>query len=207
MAGGAADLFSAGAVERLHQASAGIPRVLNHLATQALLEAMGRGLAAVDEASAAAGRGDCRHRLRQRAHGRLPPRLQILGSACGRRDRVRLRSYRGARLGVEQAHGHLGPPAHQIERVTNRHAAERDDALELLEIDQRPEPGRQDGVDLRGNARDDFVLGPERRLRNGRPFVETLGGRVDRVGLPSSIRCPAMVKCGPPVFRPASAKT
>ena len=31
---------------RLHQASAGIPRVLNHLATQALLEAMARGLAA-----------------------------------------------------------------------------------------------------------------------------------------------------------------
>ena len=54
VAGGAADLFSAGAVARLHQASAGIPRVLNHLATQALLEAMARGLTGVDEAAAAA---------------------------------------------------------------------------------------------------------------------------------------------------------
>ena len=54
VAGGAPGLFTAGAVERLHQASAGVPRVLNHLATQALLEAMARGLAGVDEASAAA---------------------------------------------------------------------------------------------------------------------------------------------------------
>lgn len=54
VAGGAPDLMSPAAVERLHQASAGIPRVLNHLATQALLEAMARGLAAVDEASASA---------------------------------------------------------------------------------------------------------------------------------------------------------
>jgi type II secretory pathway predicted ATPase ExeA len=54
VAGGPADLFSTGAVERLHQASAGIPRVMNHLATQALLEAMARGLTQVDEASAAA---------------------------------------------------------------------------------------------------------------------------------------------------------
>jgi type II secretory pathway predicted ATPase ExeA len=54
VAGGPADLFAAGAVARLHQASAGIPRVLNHLATQALLEAMARGLDEVDEASAAA---------------------------------------------------------------------------------------------------------------------------------------------------------
>jgi type II secretory pathway predicted ATPase ExeA len=54
VAGGVADLFSEAAVARLHQASAGIPRVLNHLATQALLDAMARGLTAVDEASAAA---------------------------------------------------------------------------------------------------------------------------------------------------------
>jgi type II secretory pathway predicted ATPase ExeA len=54
VAGAPADLFDAGAVARLHQASAGIPRVLNHLATQALLEAMARGLARVDEASAVA---------------------------------------------------------------------------------------------------------------------------------------------------------
>jgi general secretion pathway protein A len=54
VAGGPADLFSSGAIERLHQAAAGIPRVLNHLATQALLEAMARGLSEVDEASATA---------------------------------------------------------------------------------------------------------------------------------------------------------
>lgn len=54
VAGGAGDLFSDAAIDRLHHASAGIPRVLNHLATQALLEAMGRGLSSVDEASAVA---------------------------------------------------------------------------------------------------------------------------------------------------------
>jgi len=54
VAGGSAELFSKSAVERIHQASAGIPRVLNHLATQALLEAMARGLTEVDEASATA---------------------------------------------------------------------------------------------------------------------------------------------------------
>jgi general secretion pathway protein A len=54
VAGGAADLFSKSAVDRLHQASGGVPRVLNHLATQALLEAMARGLTSVDEASATA---------------------------------------------------------------------------------------------------------------------------------------------------------
>jgi len=54
VAGGRAELFGKSAVERLHQASAGIPRVLNHLATQALLEAMARGLTEVDEASAMA---------------------------------------------------------------------------------------------------------------------------------------------------------
>jgi type II secretory pathway predicted ATPase ExeA len=57
VAGGAADLFSDAAIDRLHEASEGIPRVLNHLATQALLEAMARGLAAVDEASAMAAAG------------------------------------------------------------------------------------------------------------------------------------------------------
>ena len=54
VAGGPVDLFGRGAIERLHQAAAGIPRVLNHLATQALLEAMARGLTEVDEASASA---------------------------------------------------------------------------------------------------------------------------------------------------------
>jgi len=54
VAGGRADLFSEGAVARLHHAAEGIPRVMNHLATQALLEAMARGLTKVDEASASA---------------------------------------------------------------------------------------------------------------------------------------------------------
>src|SRR5687768_2886233 len=54
VAGGAPDLFSPAAIARLHQASAGIPRVLNHLATQSLLEAMGRDLSRVDEACATA---------------------------------------------------------------------------------------------------------------------------------------------------------
>jgi len=54
VASGPEDLFSPGAVDRLHQASGGIPRVLNHLATQALLEAMARGLMRVNEASATA---------------------------------------------------------------------------------------------------------------------------------------------------------
>src|SRR5687768_15851647 len=42
VAGGAADLFTDAAIAQLHRAAAGIPRVMNHLATQALLEAMGR---------------------------------------------------------------------------------------------------------------------------------------------------------------------
>jgi type II secretory pathway predicted ATPase ExeA len=54
VAGGPPGLFSDAALERLHQASEGIPRVLNHVATQSLLEAMARGLSAVDEASASA---------------------------------------------------------------------------------------------------------------------------------------------------------
>lgn len=54
MAGGSPDLFSEAAIDRLHRASGGIPRVLNHLATQSLLEAMARDRAAVDEACAIA---------------------------------------------------------------------------------------------------------------------------------------------------------
>jgi len=53
VAGAARSLFSEAAVSRLHRASGGIPRVLNHLATQALLEGMARGLQEVDEAVAA----------------------------------------------------------------------------------------------------------------------------------------------------------
>lgn len=54
VAGAARELFSPGAVRRLHEAAGGVPRVLNHLATQALIEAMARGVDAVDESVAAA---------------------------------------------------------------------------------------------------------------------------------------------------------
>jgi type II secretory pathway predicted ATPase ExeA len=54
VAGGAPDLFGDAAIARLHQAAGGIPRVLNHLATQSLLEAMARDLPRVDEACAIA---------------------------------------------------------------------------------------------------------------------------------------------------------
>jgi type II secretory pathway predicted ATPase ExeA len=54
VAGGARPLFSEEAVARLHAASGGIPRVLNQLATQALLEGMARGTARVDGAVAEA---------------------------------------------------------------------------------------------------------------------------------------------------------
>jgi type II secretory pathway predicted ATPase ExeA len=48
VAGAERPLFSAEAIERLHEASGGIPRVLNQLATQALLEGMARGASQVD---------------------------------------------------------------------------------------------------------------------------------------------------------------
>ena len=48
VAGGVRPLFTDEAVARLHAASGGIPRVLNQLATQALLEGMARGTARVD---------------------------------------------------------------------------------------------------------------------------------------------------------------
>jgi general secretion pathway protein A len=48
VAGAARAIFTAEAVERLHTAAAGIPRVVNHLATQALIEAMARGAQQVD---------------------------------------------------------------------------------------------------------------------------------------------------------------
>ena len=54
VAGGARPLFTDEAVARLHAASGGIPRVLNQLATQALLEGMARGTARVDESVAEA---------------------------------------------------------------------------------------------------------------------------------------------------------
>lgn len=48
IAGGRPELFTDAAVARLHAASAGVPRVINQLATQALLEGMARGLREVD---------------------------------------------------------------------------------------------------------------------------------------------------------------
>jgi general secretion pathway protein A len=51
VAGGSAErpLFTDGAARLVHRTARGIPRVMNHLATQALLEAMARGQARVDE--------------------------------------------------------------------------------------------------------------------------------------------------------------
>jgi len=47
-------LFTEAAVARLHAASGGVPRLLNHLATQALVEGMARGAGEVDEGAVAA---------------------------------------------------------------------------------------------------------------------------------------------------------
>jgi type II secretory pathway predicted ATPase ExeA len=49
VAGAQRAIFTTAAISRLHQASGGIPRVVNHLATQALLEGMGREVEVVDE--------------------------------------------------------------------------------------------------------------------------------------------------------------
>ena len=54
VAGAERPLFTEEAVKRLHAASAGVPRVINHLATQALLEGMARGAELVDEEMMAA---------------------------------------------------------------------------------------------------------------------------------------------------------
>ena len=51
VAGAEGSVFSEGAVRLLHAASGGVPRLLNHLATQALVEGMARGIGEVDEAS------------------------------------------------------------------------------------------------------------------------------------------------------------
>ena len=50
VAGAVREVFTEGALLRLHEAARGVPRVVNHLATQALLEGMGRGARVVDEA-------------------------------------------------------------------------------------------------------------------------------------------------------------
>jgi type II secretory pathway predicted ATPase ExeA len=50
VAGSERSLFTDQALVRLHAASAGTPRVINHLATQSLIEGMGRGAPVIDEA-------------------------------------------------------------------------------------------------------------------------------------------------------------
>jgi type II secretory pathway predicted ATPase ExeA len=54
VAGATRTLFDTAALRRLHAAAGGLPRVLNHLCTQALLEALARGVDAVDDAVASA---------------------------------------------------------------------------------------------------------------------------------------------------------
>jgi type II secretory pathway predicted ATPase ExeA len=49
VAGAARPLFTGEAITRLHEAAQGVPRVLNQLATDALLEGMARGASQVDE--------------------------------------------------------------------------------------------------------------------------------------------------------------
>lgn len=51
VAGATRTIFDRAAVERLHAASGGVPRVLNHLATQALIEGMARDSARIDVAA------------------------------------------------------------------------------------------------------------------------------------------------------------
>jgi type II secretory pathway predicted ATPase ExeA len=54
VAGASRDLFTEPAILCLHEAAGGLPRVLNQLATQALIEGMARGLSQIDEHVAAA---------------------------------------------------------------------------------------------------------------------------------------------------------
>ena len=54
VAGGEPTLFTEEAIERLHSGTGGVPRLLNHVATQALVEAMARGADEVDGAAVAA---------------------------------------------------------------------------------------------------------------------------------------------------------
>jgi type II secretory pathway predicted ATPase ExeA len=54
VAGATRDLFTEGAARSLHEASHGLPRILNNLATQALLEGMAQGVRMVDDKIAAA---------------------------------------------------------------------------------------------------------------------------------------------------------
>ena len=54
VAGGQRELFTRGALQVLHRAAGGLPRVLNHLATQALLEGLAREATRIDEEIATA---------------------------------------------------------------------------------------------------------------------------------------------------------
>ena len=54
VAGATRALFTAEAITRLHEAAQGVPRVLNQLATDALLEGMARGASQVDQEIVAA---------------------------------------------------------------------------------------------------------------------------------------------------------
>lgn len=54
VAGAPREIFAREAVERLHEAACGVPRVLNQLATDALIEGMARGARQVDDAIVAA---------------------------------------------------------------------------------------------------------------------------------------------------------
>src|SRR5262245_8473710 len=58
IAGATRELFDEPALRMLHEASGGIPRVLNHLASQALIEGMARGVASVSAEVAAAAMAD-----------------------------------------------------------------------------------------------------------------------------------------------------
>jgi type II secretory pathway predicted ATPase ExeA len=58
IAGSTRQLFDDEALAVLHEASGGIPRVLNHLASQALIEGMARGVEQVDAAIARAAMAD-----------------------------------------------------------------------------------------------------------------------------------------------------
>jgi type II secretory pathway predicted ATPase ExeA len=71
-------LFTEGAVKRLHAASGGVPRVINHLATQALLEGMARGSELVDEAVMVAACEDQPFALRSGPGPQHPVRASVV---------------------------------------------------------------------------------------------------------------------------------
>jgi type II secretory pathway predicted ATPase ExeA len=54
VAGAGGALFTEEAIGRLHAATAGVPRLINHVATQALGEGMARGVDEIDGAAVAA---------------------------------------------------------------------------------------------------------------------------------------------------------